>query len=543
MSAMSICGASPAALAATILVAAPASGQDVAAKDIVEFARTAARDNRHADAIAGFRAAIAEQPERRAELLVELADQLTWSNQLADAVEAYRSALALIEPAQGFRAHVGLARALSWQGKHDEAISEYAAALIMEPQNREVRLLQAEVMGWAERHGAASDAYRAILNDHPDDAAAGRGLARSLSWRGYHRAALAVLQAMPEPEHQSREARVIAAETLIWMGRADRAEPLLRDALSAFPDDRHLAWLLAEILRRDRPEARIDARLFDQSDDLGIRDLSAELALPLAMGSSGVGLRLGHTRYDPPSGPVQSIEVTRPQMFGRFRLSDAVQLSGSAALDIINTRGADGDYVKPTFEAYATVWPSDIVRIDFGGSRWTFDNEASLRTGLTATQWGGSVDLVPVDHVQLSARVSRTRFSDSNRRTWWQLEAGKRLNDSPRLYIGYRYTNFDFKLTGQPGYYNPDSFSSHEALLRSWGRLGSDLRWYLRLAAGRETERPGGSRWSINAGASVTWEASDRLEVEAGYDFSTSRTTSVGGFERNIARVTLRWKL
>jgi hypothetical protein len=396
------------------------------------------------------------------------------------------------------------------------------------------------VLGWADRQGAASTAWADIVRGSPQDMAAQRSLARALSWRGHYRAALAVTGAMPAAAQQERDIAVIKAESLIWMGRPDRAAPVLREQRALRPDDRHIAWLLDDVQRRARPELRLDGRSYDQSDDLAIDEIAADLRIPLGLGRGQVGARYVHASYRPPQGPVQRISVDRPVVYAGYRISDAVEIHAAAALDIINTRGAAGDFEKPTFDIGVTIRPSDVVRIDLGGSRSTFDSEPTLTSGLTATQWGGSVDVIPVDHVQLSARGHRTTFSDGNARTWWQVEVARRLVDSPRVIASYRYTNFDFRLPWQPGYYTPDAFHSHEAQLRSWGRIAPQLRYDLRLVGGRETEKPGGSKWIVNAGASITFEASPTLEIEGGYDFSTSRTASTGGFERGIARLTLR---
>jgi thioredoxin-like negative regulator of GroEL len=452
------------------------------------------------------------------------------------AIATYREALAGGDEGARF----GLARALAWDGQHSAAVLEYDRILARSPNDRAAQNARAEVLGWADRQGAASAAWAAIAKADPGNMAAQRNLARALSWRGQYRRALAVIDAMPAEAQADRDTAVIAAESLIWMGRPDRAEPLLRDQQALHPDDRHMAWLLGEVQRHARPELRIDGRSFDQSDDLAIDALAADVRFPLEFGRGQIGARYVHTSYRPPQGPVQRISVDQPVVYAGYRISDAVELSTAASLDIINTRGGPGDFTKPTFEAYVTVRPSDMVRIDLGGSRSTFDSEATLTSGLTATQWGGSIDVVPVDHVVVTARGHRTTYSDGNARTWGQVEIAKRLIDSPRVIASYRYTNFTYRTPGQPGYYNPAGFHSHEGQLRSWGRLGGALRYDLRLVGGRETERPGGSRWIVNAGASVTWEASPTLEVEGGYDFSTSRTASSGGFERGIARLTLR---
>ncbi|NJS15770.1 MAG: hypothetical protein HC788_15805, partial [Sphingopyxis sp.] len=131
------------AVAAIALANVPTIAIAADADSSVAAARVAARENRHADAIAAFREAIALAPERRGEWLVELADQLTWSQQLGAAITTYREALAGGDAA----ARRGLARALSWAGQHDAAVREYDQLLALSPQDRDVALARIAAPG------------------------------------------------------------------------------------------------------------------------------------------------------------------------------------------------------------------------------------------------------------------------------------------------------------------------------------------------------------------------------------------------------------
>jgi opacity protein-like surface antigen len=77
-------------------------------------------------------------------------------------------------------------------------------------------------------------------------------------------------------------------------------------------------------------------------------------------------------------------------------------------------------------------------------------------------------------------------------------------------------------------------------LVQAYGNFSKRLRWDLRLAGGYETEKPGGSKFTVNAGLGVAREITRNFEIETAYDYSSSRTVSDGGFERGIARITIR---
>jgi tetratricopeptide (TPR) repeat protein len=520
----------------------PVHAQTNDVERVAEAARQAARANRHDDAIAAFRQAMDAAPQRRSEWLIELADQLTWSKRVDEAIALYREATRTENAGIQRDARIGLARALSWAGRHYEAVAEYDKALILDPGNREARLARAEVLVWDGRLGEALAAYEGIGKDHPDEARALRGQGRMLSWRGRHRAAIGKMEMLLAGRPQDREATGILADSLIWMGRPDKAETVLRAQLAADPTDERAESMLDSLEHWQRPEARLDVRSFDQSDDLEILEAALDTRFRFENGRGTFGVRYMQGRFTPGGRPADRITVQRPGVYAGYRLSDALELNGSFSLDVIDTKATGNNRTLPTFEVYATVRPKDRLRFDVGMSRRIFDSEDALRDGLTATQFDASADFQPDELTTLSARASFADYSDGNERRGWQLQVNHRLFDRPRIIVGYRYTGFDFKKPWQRGYYSPDRFQSHELLVQAYGNVTKRLRWDLRLVGGYETEKPGGSKFTVNGGLSLTRTIGRDLEIEAAYDYSSSRTVSDGGFERGIARITVRKK-
>jgi tetratricopeptide (TPR) repeat protein len=492
---------------ACVLAVAAGIAASSGADDAVARARDAAKGNRHEESIAAFRDAFEAAPERRADWLVEYADQHTWAGRLPEAIELYREATTLSDPQSRRYARIGLARALSWQGRHSRALSE----------------------------------YRAVLAAHPDDRDAALGAARVQSWRGRHRDAVERIETYLVEHPHDREAVFILAESLSWMGRGDRAEGVLRAHLQSDAGDTRASRMLAQLEERQGFESRFDVRGFDQSDDLRISEAAFGARTTLLDGRAAIGSRYIATKYRPPAGSGSEIDVRRPGMDGRFRFNDALEWHGSLFVDLIDTRGAEGDYQHATYETYVAWWPADVLRVDAGASRWTFDSEPALRAGLTAEQLNASVDFTPDDRMRLSLRASTADFSDRNQREWAQFEAQYRVIQHPRVVLGYRFTDFDFSLPGRDGYYNPGRYESHEGTLQASGWMGQGTYWELRVTGGRETDAPGVSRGIHGASALLAWPVRPGLYLEAALDHSSSRTTSVSGFERSVARLGFRY--
>lgn len=433
---------------------------------------------------------------------------------------------------------------LAWSGQHSAALALYDQVLALNPKDRQARLGRARVLGWTDRHAEAVAHYAALLADDPGDAEALLGIGRVQSWRGRHRDAAERMQRfLQDVRPNDREATLVLAESLDWMGRADRARPLLRAQLRADPEDTRAAALLATLDHGLRPAVAVDMRDFEQSDDVRIKEVRLVARFPFAEGRGHAGLRYGLARYRPPRGPVQEIRVEQPGAEARYRFSDALEWNGQLARERMVTRGVAGDHTLWTYDTYLTWWPGDPWRFDLAARRWTFDNEEALRQGLHASQLKLSIDHRPDALTRYTARVLQAAYSDGNRRRWLQLEAERRILRQPELHGGVRLTADDFRLPDRRGYYSPDAYRSDEFTWRASGIVVDKLHWHLSGSFGRETERPGGTRPIRSTGIAVGWEIRPGLTLEAALDHSTSRTSAVDGFSRAISRITVRQRL
>jgi thioredoxin-like negative regulator of GroEL len=159
---------------------------------------------------------------------LELAKLLTESGRHAEAAEQYRKILR--DKPDLAQARAGLARALFWSGKPDEAAAELSKAPTASL-SAEDRLLQAELHLAAGRHEEAIAALRAYLAMRPADVKARLKLADALSWRKRLDESLVeyekVLAAAPDDQQVRRR----YARVLTWAGRNDEAIRELRKSL------------------------------------------------------------------------------------------------------------------------------------------------------------------------------------------------------------------------------------------------------------------------------------------------------------------------
>lgn len=501
-----------AAAALLLATALPLPAQPVPGQDsLVARAREAARTDRNVESTHLFREAIATDPSRRGELLLELADQMTYSGESKAAIPLYREVLARpgLASVDERRALSGLALALSWNDYLDEALRIYERLVAEDPGSFEAR----------------------------------RDAARVLSWRGRHRAARTKLAALLKERPNDPETAVLLAQAERWSGRPDLATATLRSLLSRQPDHRVARTLLEELDLLARPQSTAGANVSNQSDGLGIATAWIEHEATYGSGRTEAGGRLEHLRYLPDPGRGDDIWVLRPGVHGKHRFGDAWEGNAWVFVDLIRPQGPEPPRDVLTFDAWATHWPNDVVRIDAGLKRATFDNAKSQLLGIAALTGSLSADVTPNERLDLKARVDYGDFTDGNRRTGWSAEGAYRVLHIPRLLIGVRYTGFSFAERLDSGYFNPERYQSVAATIHAWGPIGRKLSWDVEGNWGEEFVVPDGDKPTWGAGGKLTWKPTKTIEVKAWGGHFDSRLASSAGFARSWVGLSVgaRW--
>lgn len=526
------------ALAGPCLVS-PALAQSASfAQAEVDAARAAAQANRNREAADRFAAAIAADPALRSDVLRELADQLTYSDRAAQAVPLYREVLARpgLAAEERERAMRGLALALAWSGQHRAAIQAYDALLARYPADRDALAMRGKVKGWRRDYGGAEADLKAALALEPTNADTIRALAEVQSYAGHQRDALATLAQLPGGT-DGESARLIA-RTQLWAGRPQAARESLAQVMVLDPGDSAAAAINADARTATRPLTEVSVRYSDQSDASNFYALSGwQTVWP----SESVALGLGYDGFFFRPSAGDDLDVHRPGVSARVRLSDTAEWNGQFGLAIVDDSEADGDRTAATWNTWGTLIPSDRLRFDAGINRSILDNRISNRLGIHADTVSGSVDIGSDAAWKLSLRGSWSDFSDDNERLWGQAEVRRRFAWSPNAFLGLRYTRFGFDRPTGGGYFSPTDLASVDATAQVWGRAGKF--WYdLEGAVGRE-DNSGEKRTTYSVEGKLTYVISPRVEVQAFVHSFSSRTGAPGGFARTTTGLMLRSRL
>jgi hypothetical protein len=401
-------------------------------------------------------------------------------------------------------------------------------------------------------HTSAKREYETVLRQDSQNAEAQRKLAQLQSWRGKHQDArrrlIGYLRTHPNDGLDRFEGMLLLAQAEKELGLTDQARATTSDLLARLPPDR-LAWLRKDALQlmdemenRRRPGGGLAFQSSEQSDDLSISVASLQQDLTLNGGRTTVGPRYQRWDYEPERGPTPVV-VQRPGVYARHRISDRSELTSTVFVDRIEPERGAQERTVLTYDTYLTLRPTDLLRFYIGSNRTTFDNVKSLLQGISATQASVSMDVVPDQRTGLAARFNWSDYTDGNRHRWAQFEVKRQVWRRRNLFLGARYTTVDFAKQLDNGYFNPKSYRSLVATLNVWGHSGDRFYYNLEGAYGRENAEPDGAKPFSSGGVRLTYKLGERMDLEAGWSFFSTKQESSGGFARRTASVSFRYGL
>lgn len=220
---------------------------------LVFNARSAAKNDRNAEAERLFAEAIALSPQQSEAILREYADQLTFTHQADRAIPIYTRYMAnpSLQEADRLKAETALAQADEWANRLDDAKKVYAGLAIRHPDQPEYRwhllVVSAREAARADRNGEAAEYFaqaialdfkrsRMILPEYADQLTFTH---RSANAVGFYRAALAQ-QTISDVDRLTLEKSL--ARALEWSGRPAEAAGVYRELVAQHPDDVLLQW-------------------------------------------------------------------------------------------------------------------------------------------------------------------------------------------------------------------------------------------------------------------------------------------------------------
>ncbi len=422
----------------------------------------------------------------------------------------------------------------SWRGDLDSALALAATARSIEPNDPDVRLLQAQVLSWQGKLPAALAHYDSIIADNPDRLDAQVARARVLAWASRFDEADSAYARILERDPGNPQALAGRAEARAWRGDLTGAEAMYRSVLAAEPNNRDAQTLDHAIRLARRSFVELAGGWNNDSDHNTSWWQSAMATVPmtdkLAVFGS-VGLQESHD-------PIRSADRQTAEAGFRLGLGKLGVTAAAGARRLQPDGGADR--TSASYRGAVTYKATPRLAFGAGYAHHAFDETAQLiESGLDMDEAEASVDLGLTRSTTLTLGGGGAWFSDDNQR--YHLVAAL-MQQLPRHFFGGIYgrqMGYDFKGTG---YFSPDRFRTGEV---RGGWLHDDLEWTARIAGGlgvqqafrgAETQ----AQWHADASLGRKWGAGNAIELFGGVSNSLERTVT-GAYRYRSAglRVTL----
>lgn len=513
-----------------LVIGAPSLAKRVG--DHLYDAREAAAADKHREAINHYLVAIKHHSQLRDDIAKELGHQYTWADMPDSAVYWY--GIHLERHPADIEARFGMARALSWSNKLDEATTHYRRLLDAQPgEATRARIGIARMTAWKNKLGDAEQQYRDIVAEHPLQFQAKLGLAQVVNWSGRHREAQVLYEELRETHPDNADVEVGTAQSLSWLGRPDEAIRIVENR-----EEKSARDLVSALFAARSPVAQYTYDFSQDTDEIDRRTNT----IALTFGPTWL-TQLELNFHDGTMQQRGFPDVNRTQWGGRLyqRFGSALAVTVAPGFQsnqfVANTITSETEFNEFIIDTYATLTPRDWLRADIGFFRGTFNNPVPVFTEIVLDETSVGFDWTLAHNIILVTRVAFANFSDDNRR----ISARQQLVWRPTLWYptarkfgvttktGWGYLDYD-KTTAN-GYYNPNQYVSLFERLEFY--LQHRQRWRISLGARLSVDRENRDDWFTVGAVDVNgWvRLFSQLHVRAGYYNSQGRLDTRTGYQ------------
>jgi len=483
--------------------------------------------------------------------------------------EAYLRALS--EDPASVRAAYRLGVLTAWDGNLDSALTYLARARASDPDDPDVRTMEAQVLTWAGRYPQALVQWDSLIALYPARLDGLVGKARTLAWDGRPAEADTLYGTVLTRDPTNAEALDGRAQLAYWDGRTAEAVAGYERALSYRPDDvaarvglaqvyratgrqldalaeadsavagaptnRDALWAQVDVGRTTLAATEISLGWSDDTDDNTMWWQTVSVATPFANRVRGFG-SVGF--YQGTSTPAVSAARGTAE-FGATYTQARWQLTGAFGVQgLWPDAGAPRTALTGRLGASYRVWQS--VGIGASYAHFPYAETAYLiGAHLDIDAVDGTLDATLRPGLSLSAGGGAGWFSDGNVRTSAVLAITEQL---PRhFFVGGLGRMVWFEEPGV-GYFSPDRFTVLEG---RGGYARAGRTWETRLSAGAGAQQIGlGGGWQFEGhleGRAAYWFSNrNRIEVFAGVS-NSAYLSATGAYRWGTAGLVLRFGL
>jgi len=468
------------------------------------------------------------RPEE-ARRLVEQGDEYESQDRHAEAIAAYRAAIAA-DPSLVPEVEPSLGAALLWGDRTEEAVKVLSSAAARNPDDLETRKLLARGYRWSDRLAEAERLSRRNLMEDPADAEERTGLAVALQWQGREREAVTEFRRVLEARPDEEEALLGLSRALMEMDLPEEAEGHAARAVALDPKSGEAAVQLAKVRRRLARYVEGEIRGSYDTDQLALWELTlgahvrAARGLDLGVVAKELLFRQGAPGKELNIGERDSANGTAGAVAFAYRSGPSWAVRGSAGMAWYDV----ADFHPWTGSAGGTYFPGDLWRFALDWDRAPYDTILSLQNRVTIDTVTATVTRSIPWKTEVAASASYLMERNENETGQPRSNPGQRyeLGLSRQLYMKDEITRLTGLLrAGYLGYRYDLDVGVYDPLRQTWEEIGVDGRWAFRprweafgtaMAGAQQEEGAGGSpTYSVEAGVDREVGIAGRVTVGA----------------------------
>ena len=416
--------------------------------------------------------------------LVEQGDEYEAQDRHAEAILAYRAAIAA-DPSLVPEVEPSLGAALLWADRTEEAVKVLSRAAARNPDDLETRKLLALGYRWSDRLDEAERLYRENLRDQPGDAEERTGLAIALQWQGREREAVPEFRRVLEARPDEEEALLGLSRALLEMDLPEEAEGYAARAAALDPKSAEAAGQLARVRRRLARYLEGEVRGSYDTDQLALWEMSLGAhgrparGLDVGVAAKELLFRQGSPGKQENIGGQDSANGTAGAVAFAYRPGPSWAVRGSAGMAWYDVE----DFHPWTGSAGGTYFPGDLWRFALDWDRAPYDTILSLQNHVTIDTVSATITRAIPWKTEVAASAAYLMERNDNDTGQPRSNPGQRyeLGLSRQLYMKDEVTRLTGLLRmGYLGYRYDLDVGMYDPRRQTWEEVGLDGRWGFR---------------------------------------------------------------
>jgi len=461
--------------------------------------------------------------------LREWGDEYASEDRHAEAIRAYRAAVAA-DPSLGPEIAPSLGASLLWANRTAEAVPVLSAAAARNPGDAKTRKLLALAYRWSDRLDEAERLSRKTLAEEPGDFEERNGLAVALLWQGRHREAATEFERVLAAKPDDVEALLGLSRARLEMDLPEDAEGPAASAVAIAPGNAEAAEQLPRVRHRLVRYFEGEIRGSHDSTQLTLWEFSVGAHGRPAPGLDIGGIakellfRQGSPGKDANIDRVDSVNGTGGALLLAYHPAPSYSLRASAGMVSYDV----ADFRPWVGSAGATWFPGDLWRFSLDWDRAPYDTILSLQNHVTVDTLAVSTarsipwktEITATAALLFQHNRNNTGQPTENQGARFELGLARRLyleGEGTRLTGLARLTYLGFQKELDVGMYNPRRQTAEE--------VGLDGRWAFRprweafgtaMAGAQQEEGAGGSpTYSLELGVDREVGAAGKITLGA----------------------------